>query len=315
MRLNDENRILPERVPAQRMPELSPGAPDVVMLPPAPDGAAGDIVSTGELARVLRRRKTALFAAVLLGLGGGIAASILTTPVYRARAMLQIDSPNESHFLREITPVSSAAPESYFNNQMKLLASDTVARRVADRLGIKAPGPDAVSLLDRLTKAEAPSEEEQRIAIVKSAIRTRTSMQSQVVELTFDAPTPERAAMGANAVAAEFIEVNREARDNLVRNTTEWLTREAAALKTKLDESRRELEAYMRTSGLTFAAGPLTLAEERTRQLQQALAAAETDRAANQARLEAALRSPIEALPDIVTTGAIRDYQTERERL
>ena len=315
MRLNDENRMLPERVSAQRMPELSPGAPDVLLLPPGPDSPAGDIVSTGELMRVLRRRKTALIAAVLLGLGGGIAASVLTTPVYRARAMLQIDSPNESHFLREITPVSSAAPESYFNNQMKLLASDTLARRVADKLGIQAPGRDGISLLDWLANRETPSEDEQRIAIVKSAIRTRTSLQSQVVELTFEARDPERAARGANAVAAEFIDVNREARDNLVRNTTEWLTREAAALKTKLDESRRELEAYVRTSELTFAAGPLTLAEERTRQVQQALAAAETDRAARQARFEAAAGSPIEALPDIVTTGAIRDYQTERERL
>ncbi len=315
MRLDDENRMLPERISAHRLPRLSPGASEIMLMPAAGDGPGeGDMVSTSELARVLRRRMKSILLTVSICVGAATLASVLATPLYRARTTLQIDTPNESLFLREVTPVSAAAPESYFNNQMKLLASDTLARRVADKLGIRAPVKGGGSRLGTLVR-ETPDEEDLRIAIVKSAIRTRTSLQSQVVELTFDAGDPRRAAQGANVTAAEFIELNREARDKMVQNTTEWLTREAAVLKTKLDQSRRDLEAYMRGSGLVFAAGPSTLAEEHTRQTQQALAAAQTDRVAKQARYEVAVGSSIEALPDVVATGAIREYQMERERL
>lgn len=315
MRFNDENRMLPDRFTAQRLPELPPGPPDGLVLPAAGDAFTGDTISTNDIARVLRRRKKTLIGVLFVGILASVLITAFTRPVYRARVSLQIDALSETSFLREVTPVSLAAPESYFNNQMKLLASDTLARRVADKLGLRPPRDAGHSFLRMLVTRTAPAEDEARIAMVRKATNTRTSMQSQVVELTFDAPDPKLAALGANTTATEFVALNREERDRQVQNTTEWLTREAAALKSRLDQSRSELEGYMRGSGLVFAAGPATLAEERTRQVQQALSAAQTDRAAKQARYEAALDSSIEALQDVSAGGAIRDYQTERERL
>jgi len=285
------------------------------MLPAAVETFPGDTISTNDIARLLRRRKTTLIGVLLLGILGSILVTVLTTPVYRARVSMQIDALSETPFLREVTPVSLAAPENYFNNQMKLLASDTLAKRVADRLGLRPPRDAGFSLSRLFAPRTPPTGDEARIAMVRAATNTRTSLQSQVVELTFDAPTPTLAALGANTIAAEFVALNREERDRQVQNTTEWLTREASALKSRLEQNRRELEAYLRSSGLVFAAGPATLAEERTRQIQQALSAAQTDRAAKQARYEAALDSSIEALHDVSAGGAIRDYQTERERL
>ena len=49
-----------------------------------------------------------------------------------------------------------------------------------------------------------------------------------------DAARPETAAKGANTAAAEFINLNREARLQLVQDTTEWLNQQSAELKAKL---------------------------------------------------------------------------------
>ena len=74
-------------------------------------------------------------------------------------------------------------------------------------------------------------DEERRIKAVKDALTIRTSLQSQVIELFFDSPDPEKAAQGANAARSAFVDMNREAREQLVLDTTDWLNKQAADLK------------------------------------------------------------------------------------
>jgi capsular exopolysaccharide synthesis family protein len=270
--------------------------------PPAPVAEAReDSIPLDAVAGALVRRKRLLAAAALLGVAAGIGFSMLLRPVYRARTSLQLEGFNDA-FLRDVAPVSptlvNATAEQYLQNQVKLLQSETLAKRVADRLGATVPG-----------------DEERRIRTVGKAITVRTSLQSQVIELFYDAPDAVGAQNGANIAAQEFIALNREARDKLVQDTTEWLTRETAGLKQKLEQASRALQEYARASGLVFAGGQSTLAEDRIRQTQQALAAAEMDRAAKQARYEAAAASSTEGLPDVLATAPLRQYQAQREDL
>jgi len=273
--------------------------------------------------RMLRRRWLLILGAAVLGALAGIAVAVTSTPVYRAGTSMQLEGFDDAFFrdLRPLPPMfANAPPESYVRNQVKLLQSETLALRVADRLGIR---PDAspqgvVEAAARRWGLLGPnrlSAEQQRIAAIRNVVKVRTTPQSQVIELQYDAPDPEHAAAGANTVAAEFVALNQETRWQLVQDTAEWLSKQTADLKIKLESGSRELQDFARSSGLIFAGSQSTLLQDRLRQLQDALTKAETDRATNLARYEAAQSTDIESLPDLLVTGPLRQYQTDLQGL
>jgi polysaccharide biosynthesis transport protein len=287
----------------------------------------GDSVGLREVTAPLWRGKAAIAVGAVLGVLIGLMTSWFTTPSYRARASLQLEGINDEHFLHELTPISpalpNASPENYLQNQVKLLESDTLAKRVAERVGTP-PGDSPrgiVALAAQLRtqlgflKPWSLTSEERRIKNVHEALTVRTSLQSQVVELFYDAHDPNLAAVGANAAASELIDLNREARMQLVRDTTEWLNQQAVELKTKLETSNQQLQDFARSSGLVFAGQQSTLAQDKMRQIQEELARAEADRAAKQARFEAAEADGSGLGSQVPENGALRQSQVDLQNM
>jgi polysaccharide biosynthesis transport protein len=287
-----------------------------------------DQVGLHELTTPLWRGKGAIATCAILGLLVGMVASLLTTPSYRAHASLQLEGFSEDPLVRGMATVSPQLPnasvENYLQNEVKLLESQTLAKRVAGKLGIQpddgrrsgimalvAQMRDQVGFLRPWPK----SAEEQRIDKVQKALTIRTSLQSQVIDLYYDAADPQVAASGANAAASEFIELNREARTQLVGDTTEWLEKQAKDLKAKLEVSNRQLQDFARANGLVFAGKNSTLGEDRIRQTQEALSRAQADRAGKQSRYEAVTASADSPVSDNLATGPLREYQVNLQNM
>jgi capsular exopolysaccharide synthesis family protein len=138
-----------------------------------------------------------------------------------------------------------------------------------------------------------------------------------VLEIRYSASTPQRAAQGADAVATEFIALNREHRDALVAATTEWLGKQTGELKARLGAASQALHTYAASSGIVFS-GPeeqSTLAKERMRRIEDSLTAAQTERAARQARFETALAARPEALPEGALQTSYRESVTQLQNL
>jgi capsular exopolysaccharide synthesis family protein len=287
--------------------------------------APSDRVALGALTAPLWRRKRAVMVAAALGaiLGGG--SSMFMTPVYRARTSMQLEGFNND----QITPISTGVPnataENYLQNQVKVLESDTLAKRVADRL---PPGPaipitpgwgerggqlfsSFISMNWLPWVHSLPvSEEEQRVRRIRKALSVRTSLQSQVIELFFDSPDATQAAQGANAARSAFVDLNREAREQLVLDTTDWLNKQAADLKASVETANRHLQAFAQSAGLIVAGNEGTVAQERTRQTQEALDHAEADRAAKQSRFETASKGS-DLFADALANGPFHQYQID----
>jgi polysaccharide biosynthesis transport protein len=296
--------------------------------PPQIVQPSADSVGLNELTSALWRGKGRIAAAAILGLLIGQVVSLLTPRTYRARASLQLEGFNNDQFLREVAPISpslpNASPENYLQNAVKLLESETLAKRVADRLGParedqrSGTGSAVVTQLSKRFSFLWPAQmtpEARRIKDVQKALGVRTSLQSQVIELFYDAPDPDLAARGANVAASEFVSLNREARWQLAQDTTEWLNKQAADLKATLESSNQQLQNFAHSAGLVFAGKQSTLAEDRMRQTQDALAKAEADRAAKQARYEAATANPGDLTSDALATGSLRQYQADLQNL
>jgi len=281
-----------------------------------------DSLALNELTASLWQRRMLIAKTAIAGLLIGLVISHLMTPIYRARASLQIEGFSNDQFRREVSPISflpNSTPENYVQNEVKLLESETLAKRVADKLGDPADDrPQGVAralayLRNHLRFLEPPrmTPEQRRVKNVQKALSVRTSLQSQVIELFYDAPDPHLATRGANSAVSEFISLNREAGWQLARDTTDWLNQQVADLKTTLENSTRQLEDFARSGGLVFPGKQGTLAEDRMRQVQDALAKAEADRAAKQARYEAALANSGAIMSDAVATGPLRQYETD----
>jgi len=292
------------------------------------EASPGDPVGLSVLAAALWRRRIAIALGALLGVIAALCAGLLVTPVFRAHTVLRLEGFNEQ-VLRSVSPVSleipNASVENYLVNEVKVLQSETLAKRVADRLAIQGeqnagkletvearlrslfhlgdPAGDGVQSDSR--------RDDDRIAKVRKALTVRTSLQSQVIDLFYESSNPRQAAQGANTAAAEFIELNREAREQLTVNTTEWLRKQASRLKGNLERSNTRLQDFALQNGLIFAGSQSTLAQDRVRELQLALARAESDRAAKQARYEAAVTGSAEITSERSTTGPLRQYQTD----
>jgi len=280
---------------------------------------SADSLGLNELTTSLWRRKTTVAGAAIGGLLMGLVISLLTTPIYRARASVQIEGFSNDQFVREVSPISvlpNATPENYLQNEVKLLESETLAKRVADKLGDSAENQKR-GLARALAYLRPPrmTPEQRRIKNVQKALSVRTSLQSQVIELFYDAPDPQLATRGANSAVSELISLNREAGWQSAKDTTDWLNLQVADLKTTLENSNQELQDFARSSGLVFAGKEATLAEDRMKQLQDALGKAEADRAEKQSRYEAALASSGDVMSDSVTAGPLRQYETDLQNL
>jgi succinoglycan biosynthesis transport protein ExoP len=304
--------------------------PAVVNTYTVPEGGEHDHAEPAPvqtLAAFLWRRKAFLAAGAACGLLAGLAISLLMSPVYRARTSLQLESFNDHAFATPVSPVPNASPEDYLQNEVKVLESDTLARRVANQLGPARqtpPGPlhevrlfleEKFSFLFPYRDMRPLDSEDRRIEAIKKAITVRTALQSQVIDVLFDASDPVLAAKGANAAASEFINLNGDARSELVQNTTEWLNKQANELRAKLQSLNRQLQDFTVSSGLVVGPKEGSPAQDRLRQIQEGLTRAEADRAAKQARYEAAAANKGEVVSEALASGPLRQYQTELQTL
>jgi succinoglycan biosynthesis transport protein ExoP len=276
-----------------------------------------------DLTRRLWRRRFAIASAAMLGALAGLLFCKLQTPVFRATTSVQLEGFNQEYFLRDALPISpllsNASAQNYLENQVKILQSRTLAARVAEKLKDRLQASAKFSLVARLVESLRFSRPQQDgrndfTKRVLDALSVRTSLLSQVIEISYEDPDPALAAAAANAAVNEFVAMNREARWQSVEDTTQSLSAQTAELKLKLEKAGRQLMRFARESRLVFAGqGRATLGEDRMRYLEDAFTKAEADRVGKQSRYEAAVLSPMEALPDALVTGPLRQYQTELE--
>ena len=288
-------------------------------------------VRLDELVSTLWQRRNVLFAFASGGLTIAILASLFSTTIYRARTAIRLQIPPDPY-----TTVSTQSPslegeeistsESYVQNEIKVLQSDSLAERVADRLDAQfPPRREELRTLSPLQKVfahlmrrEAPSPEQARILSIHRNLNIHTSLKSQVVEIYFDSTDPMRAAAGANALVSEYIAMNKDAQTRSAQDRTEWLSSQISDLKTKLDRENQELKEFASAAGLIYSANQAALAEQRVSEIQSQLTKAEADRAAMQSRYETALANAPASTPDgandALLDGAsdplLREYQT-----
>lgn len=308
---------LPEWVnhPSQNRPAL-PAGPDFRDDRPHFDAptdrlAGSSLVAYGNL---LWRRKKIVLCFAAGGLLLALLFSIIQTPVYRARTVLEIQDLNEN-FLniqgQDPTATSgSSTAQSYIQTQINVLQSRALLEMVTDKLGMK-PKP-ATGVLAGLWR-KAPADKPALLDAVAAHLTVRVIGETHDVEILFDSNDPRLAANFCNTLVEEFASRSREMRWDATQQTSEWLTGHLADLKTKVDAQESELERYAKTSGLLLAGDPgkedRDISSQKLLDLQDELSKAHALRTQKEAAYEAAETESVESLAQTLDDPTIRDYQ------
>ncbi len=286
---------------------------------PGPEPQSGHLM---EYWRILARRKGTLLFVVLAGTFAGFLVTLPQTPIYQARTTLEIVGLNENFMnVKESSPLNEGGGSSDavdLQTQVRILQSDSLIERVLTKIRSDAePSPEPVQMPRWRTMLKLPNPapgnpREEALAYAKKHLKVRIVGQTRILEITVDSPSPGIAAAFANTLANEFIDQNIESRWKTTERTGEWLSRQLDDMRVRLRTSEDRLQAYAREAGLMFTDDDKNnVSEEKLRQVQEVLSAAQADRISKESRVEMAKTSPPEALPDVLNDQTLRDYQTK----
>jgi len=270
--------------------------------------------------RIFRVHKLLMLAFALLGLLIALTFSLYQRPVYRAHTSITIQDLNENFLNLKEDPTSRtpAAPtDSYFQTQVQILHSESLLRRVVDKPSIAQALAQQETKSRRLDwrkylgfpKSPAPGDRQhqQLIEQVASQLTVRSSGETRLVEVYFEAADPQLAADFTNTLISEFVEQSHQMRWESTQRTAEWLAGHLNDMKLNLENAEGELQAYARVSGLLFS-GQGNVAEEKLRQVQGDYSKAQVERAEKQSKYESAINKPIESLPEALDDPTLREY-------
>ena len=274
--------------------------------------------NSGEFSDVVKRT---LFLIISLGLVFSLLLTLSQTPLYQARASIEIQNLNENFLnMRNVSPTAdegnSYAPESDLQTQAKILQSESLLDRVAATLDLgRKLFPEKGSRFSAWRKAlfvgRQASTREKILTLIAKNLKISTEANTRLVEIRYDSNDSQLAADFVNTLIAEFIQQNLDSHWKTAQQTGEWLTHEMEGVRIKLEKSEDQLQSYAQASGLLFTSERDNVAEEKLRQLQEELSKAQADRIARQSKYELALTMSPESLPEVLDDATLKEYQVK----
>jgi succinoglycan biosynthesis transport protein ExoP len=321
---NDQNKMevfTPREVRADRRPTLS-GA-----IRPAQMEKPPDLVAWW---RIIRKRRwtvltafTVLFVAVLAG-------SIKEKPVYRAKALIEIDKENPSVANPQEMFLLDEVSDAYLETQYKVLASDDLAERVIHQLGLdrqteflpsarvwpwSASATPAIPPPNNGAAVPDLSVRETVLTRFQDRLDIRPIRRSRAVELRFDSQDPELAARAVNAVAENYIQKNLEARWDATQKASAWLSLQLKDLKTKLEKSQDDMQKYAAENGLLYLVTDKgdeeSIVNQSVREIQEELTRALADRMEKESIFRLVQSGDYGSLPGVFDSKLLQDLTVQ----
>ncbi|WP_295413561.1 polysaccharide biosynthesis tyrosine autokinase [uncultured Thiodictyon sp.] len=264
--------------PGRALVERRSSAP-LTAAPPAftgfEDEPEGQGVDLRELLQVVIKRRWTIIIFTVIVVAAVVTATNQETPIYRANLTLQIDRDDIKVLAMESPGERFFNGKEYLETQYQLLQSRNLAKRVVDQMGLAdrtAAKPAAPSLVSEAKgwlvgllpggggaapkqpnnqgQATDPAADSARmegaIGLVLGGLSVAPIEKSRLVRLSYDGPNPQLAADILNNMAKIFINLNLERRFESTTYARNFLQERLQQLKTRLEESERELVDFSR---------------------------------------------------------------------
>ena len=287
-----------------------------------------------DIPTLLRKYILLALMSLLVGSALGFVAVAFVSPVYRAKARLEVQPLNSG--VLKMPTIESDSGQVDLQTEAQIIVSTTFLQKATQRLQFESvlPKPVQNDIFSKLRHRLRPNADEdgvenlsidgldmdrapKALATALNSLDAHQIERTRILEITCDSTNPQFAANFLNAIANEYIQQNQQNFSQTVQSTRQWLSQQLDESKAKMLEAETRLQQYVQTSGNLFASHDDTLAESQLRDFQERLSSAEGDLIAKQTRYEAVKKSNPEALPDVlddVTVSAYRQKIAELRR-
>jgi len=271
------------------------------------DSAGADDTRTdldiGDLFEAVVSRWRLLFVSLALTLSlAGL--YVLVTPARYAATMSFLVDPRDHVTSGVDSTTTGQGPDSpLVENQMRLLTSNTVLRRVVEDLHLQSdpefgavrPSGLFVALKSLFFGAPALIEPsvEQVSEILTRSISVKRSDKSYVIDVETRAASPEKAERIAHALASAFLAIQAQFSASVAEKEGQWLDVKIEDLRKRLEQAEQRVQDYRQAQSVIVTEG-LTPSEQQIKTANAALVEARGKRAeaeAKYAQAQAAIQS------------------------
>jgi capsular exopolysaccharide synthesis family protein len=293
--------------PSGRLPAHT-GLTDVAFGRPAKSETRFDI---NEIWRIIAKWWWLITAIAVSCLLAAIVISLMITPLYRAQATIEVNPEGVQVVGKEIGQVQPAesSGREFLNTQVGLLKSRSLAERVARSTNLANNEAMFDQDLPRAAREGAAA------GMIQGSVEIQPQRESSLIGIEVESASPDLAARLANAYADNFIQSNMERRYEATSYARNFLQQRIAAVKTRLEQSERQLVDYAQKQGIITLAvdtgGTGSVRQEQSIdaatliQTNNALSAARSDRIAAEQRYRqgAGAQSNVAAISDPTVQG------------
>src|ERR1700722_2710959 len=205
--------------------------------------------------------------------------------------------------------------ENYMETQSKILTSETLALQTI-RTGVLTGvgGPDSQSdaiATGSLANQKRPPE----LGAFLGSLSVKRVPNSRLMDITYEANTPELAAQVVNAHIRNFIDQNRRSHYDATTAATTWLTDQLDELKIKVKNSEDARLDYERKNQIWELDDKQNLTTQRLSEISRQLIEAQGDRMRKQSLFDFAKQGDVDLVPQIRDSMGVQDLLHKRSDL
>jgi exopolysaccharide transport family protein len=245
----------------------------------------------------------------------GVIQLVRSTTLYTASTQVLLEQQERAPGLDSTDNDNRFNDFSYIENQLAILRSDSLLRRVVlkERLADQPPPPAKESQSTDAAKEAAASAEEQAVEnginSLRGALGISRNGVAQVLSISVTWGDPVRAAQLANAVADAYVVDQLDARLESAKRASGWLSDRIVELRHQLSDSEDAVAKFRKDHGLTRSGPTVALNDQQISDLNSKLIGARTDAAEKKARVDfindlAAGKKTLDSLPDSMLSGS-----------
>ncbi|MGH8105957.1 MAG: GumC family protein, partial [Arenimonas sp.] len=256
---------------------------------------------------LLKRRWTVLGVLAIVFLTS-LVGTLLTTPIYRATSILQIDRQTIQvmNNVQGVMPAEDSYADDFYQTQYELLKSRALAQRVVAQLGLVesgqlekmqpgSPWQKLMGLFGRdtdssqaqvhpsnaLPGSDKAAKENALAGAFAGGVNIEPIRNSRLVRINYDSPDPAFSQSAANAIAESYIASNLEHKAGSTTYAKGYLEDRLKELKIKLEDSERKLVEFAQKEQIIGTSGgddSTTLTQQNLQSLNAAYARAQEER-------------------------------------
>jgi protein tyrosine kinase modulator len=205
-------------------------------------------MSLAQFWRILWARKFLILAATFFSLAGGIVASIVIPPRWKAEAHVYLNLLKPDPVTGEVLGPSA---RSYVATQIKLITDYSVTGLAVDKLGWLSD-PNLIQAYQNRSKSDTRDFRRWLAQLIADRTKAEVPDGSNILDITYTGDNPDSAKIVANAVTQAYLDTSVAFRRAEAQRNVVWFTQQAQKVKAALESAQATETQYERENGVTM---------------------------------------------------------------